>query len=95
MSSEPATVTISYEVDPEEMSRRGRIGALALHSRHDPKVTTAPARTAFLAKFEREVDPESLLPEDERARRARDARSEYFRGLSLLGAESRRMGGPR
>jgi hypothetical protein len=36
--------------DPRDMSLRGRIGAFALHARHDPKETTKPARAAFLVQ---------------------------------------------
>ena len=40
------------------MALRGKIGALVLHSRRDPRETTAPARAAFLKRFERQVDPD-------------------------------------
>ena len=46
------TVTVTYEVDPEEMARRGRLGAIALHAKHDSRQLTAPGRRAFLARFE-------------------------------------------
>ena len=45
--------------DPREMALRGRIGAYRLHATHDPKETTKAAREAFMARFEREVDPET------------------------------------
>ena len=61
----------------------GRIGAYALHARHDSKATTAAARATFLEKFEREVDPDGVLPPEERARRATYARKLYFSRLSL------------
>ena len=41
------------------------------------------ARTAFLAKFEAEVDPEGKLSESERTRRGLIARRAYFAGLTL------------
>lgn len=62
---------------------RARIAAHAMHARHDSRITTAPARAAFLARFEREVDPEGILPPDERARRARHALSAYMARLAL------------
>jgi len=49
---------------------RGRIGARVLHARYDPRLLTANARTAFLASFERAVDPDGRLPADERRRQA-------------------------
>lgn len=71
-------------------SLRGRIGAYALHSTHDPRETTAAARRAFLSRFENEVDPEGKLPELERARRAEAARKLYFSRLALKSAKARR-----
>jgi hypothetical protein len=79
--------------DPRDMSLRGRIGAYALHARHDPRETTKPARAAFLARFEAEVDPEGRLPEDERRRRAHAALRAHMARLArkrALRAISRR-----
>ena len=78
--------------DPEEMARRGRIGAFVTHSRHDPAQTTARAREAFLARFEREVDPEHELPIAERQRRAGYARKAHFARLARLSALARQRG---
>jgi hypothetical protein len=50
---------------------------------------TAPARMAFLARFERQVDPGSQLTPLERARRADHARKAYFARLALASARSR------
>jgi len=70
---------------------RGRIGAFALHATHDSRVTTAPARAAFLSRFEREVDPDGLLTETERRRRAEFAKRAYFARLALASARARRQ----
>jgi len=59
----------------------GRLGAYALHSRHDSKVTSRPGRDAFLKKFEDAVDPLGQLDPAERARRAAFARKDYFTRL--------------
>lgn len=59
---------------PEERTLRARLGAYRLHALHDPKETTKKARAAFATRFEREVDPEGVLPSSERARRAEAAR---------------------
>ena len=72
------------------MALRGRIGAYATHAAHDPRETTANARAAFLQRFERDVDPEGVLPEDERRRRAAYARKAYFARLALRSARARR-----
>jgi hypothetical protein len=69
----------------------GRIGAHQQHALHDPRETTAPARRAFLDRFDREADPDGTLPAEERARRARHLRSAYFLRLALRSAEVRRQ----
>lgn len=71
---------------------RARIGAHALHASHDSRELTVPARAAFLARFEAEVDPDGILPEAERRRRAEHARKAYFARLALASAKARRKG---
>ena len=56
----------------------------------DPAARTAPARTAFLRRFEHEIDPDHTLDETERQRRAESARKAYFTKLSLKSAQVRR-----
>ena len=77
-------------LSPREASLRGRIGAYALHSQRDARETTASARAAFLQRFEVEVDPDGVLPADERRRRAVYARKAHFARLALKSARSRR-----
>jgi len=77
---------------PTQRTLRGRISAYALHAGHDPRVTTAPARAAFLARFEREVDavdPEGKLDPVERARRVVYLRRLYFARLAYLSNAAR------
>jgi hypothetical protein len=69
---------------PEQRSLRGRIGAYSLHANYDSPATTEPARRAFLSRSEREVDPDAVLPENERLRRAEYARKAYFAPASNL-----------
>lgn len=69
---------------------RGRIGAYRLHATHDSLKTSAPGRAAFLAGFERQVDPDLALSPEERARRAAHARSAHFARLAYLSARARR-----
>ena len=71
-------------------SIRGRIGGLSLAAQRDPYVYTANARSAFLSRFEREVDPDNVLLPKERARRAEAAKRAYFVRLSYLSAKARR-----
>lgn len=77
---------------PSLASLRGRLGAFVTHSRHDPRATTAKARATFLERFLDEVDPDRLLPEDERLRRASYARKAYFTRLALKSATARAAG---
>jgi hypothetical protein len=51
---------------------------------------SAPARAAFNEAFIDQVDPDRVLPEAERAKRAEAARRAYFLGLAAKSAESRR-----
>jgi hypothetical protein len=50
---------------------------------------TARARTAFLARFEHEVDPDGTLSPDERARRANSALRAHMLELAARSARSR------
>lgn len=72
-------------------AQRGRIGAHVSWSRTpDRAARTEPGRKNFLARFEREVDPDGVLPEAERLRRAGHARKAYMQKLALASAEARR-----
>ena len=83
-------------LDPERAALLGRIGAYRLHATHDSKATTAKARATFLERFERDVDPDGVLPADERRRRAEYARKAHFARLALASARARsKRRGPR
>ena len=76
---------------PEQRSLQARMAAHSLHARvANPAAHTAPARRAFLDRFEREVDPDGVLKPEERARRAEHARKAYFLKLALASAAARR-----
>jgi len=62
-----------------------------MHARHDPRVTTLHARQTFLASFEQQVDPDGLLPEAERIRRALSLRKAHFTRLAFKSAKARRQ----
>jgi hypothetical protein len=81
---------VPVSISPEERSLRGRIGAYRLHSQYDSKEITRAARTAFLAKWAREVDPDGVLPEAERDRRAEAALKAHMARLALKSAQARR-----
>jgi hypothetical protein len=71
-----------------ERTLRARVAAHTMHAQGG--TNTAPARKAFLDRFEREVDPDLELSPDERARRADHARKAYFTSLALKSAVARR-----
>ena len=69
----------------------GRIGAHAKWANCDDRTAaTAPARAAFLDRFEQQVDPDGALAPAERARRAESARKAYMLQLALKSAAARR-----
>jgi hypothetical protein len=72
----------------KERSLRARVGAFALHAQG--RTSTKAGTAAFLARFERQVDPQGLLPPEERARRALYARKSHMASLALKSARARR-----
>ena len=74
---------------PPLSSSQARRMALLLHASRDSRQHTEPARAAFLSRFERQVDPEGVLPPEERARRASLARRAYFLELAERSARKR------
>lgn len=76
---------------PPDLARLyGRIGAHVAHARHGGETMTAKARERFLARFEREVDPDNQLSPEERQRRAEHARRAYMARLAALSAAKRK-----
>jgi hypothetical protein len=76
--------------DSADMSQRGRIGAFRQQATHDTCETTRKARESFLARFVDEVDPQRVLPEAERQRRAEAAKRAYMCALARKSAQARR-----
>lgn len=77
-----------------QRSMRSRIAAHTSWANcPDPRQRTAPARCAFMDRFEREVDPEGVLPPAERARRAEHARKAHMTKLAYRSALARRCRG--
>src|SRR5690242_15512293 len=76
--------------DANDRVLRARMAAHALHARvSDPSAHTAPARAAFMSRFEREVDPDGTLDPAERARRAEHAKRAYFIRLARASRNAR------
>ena len=85
------------DLSPAERQLRARLAAHESWARTtNPSQRTATARRAFLQRFVTEVDPDGVLPEVDRARRAESARKAYFTRLALKSARARRRsdGGP-
>ena len=82
-------------LSPAERTLRARIGAHTLHATHDSTALTAPARAAARDALDErllaDIDPESSLSSDERARRLGHARSAHFARLALKSAKTRRV----
>ncbi|MBV9291078.1 MAG: hypothetical protein JO222_01415 [Frankiales bacterium] len=76
---------------PEEARQRGSLGAHVRWAQTaDRSAATAAARAAALERFEREVDPDGLLPPEERALRAKHAKAAHMRRMSMAAAKARR-----
>jgi hypothetical protein len=68
----------------------GRLAAYVVHSRYDSRELTKAARAVFKSTLEREVDPDGVLPEVGRFRRAEMARKAHVLRLALKSARVRR-----
>jgi hypothetical protein len=69
---------------------RSRLAAHVMHSVHDSREVTKPARAAFMERFRKQVDPDGLLAPEERERRAQHALRAHMVGLALKSAKARR-----
>lgn len=71
------------ELTPAQRTMLAQMAAHTLHATHDSTKLTENARKASnVTRFEKMVDPNNELPEDERRRRVDQARSAYMRGLA-------------
>lgn len=79
---------------PERRRRRARIAAhTSWANTPDRTARTAAGTKAFLDRFERQVDPDGVLPEDVRAAMAKHARTAYMLQLAERSAAARRRKG--
>jgi hypothetical protein len=78
-------------LNAQERSVRARFAAYAQHAADDPHVTTAAARAGFVARFEKQVDPDGTLPPEERARRTQAAIKSHMVKLAFYSARVRRQ----
>ncbi len=95
MSSSQASSADSGHSGPSEAqwarerSQRASIAALTRWGHADAVSGTASARKAFLTRFHLEADPDGVLPEAERDRRAERLKKAYFRSLAMKSAKAR------
>lgn len=76
---------------PEQRRRRARIAAhVSWANTADRTARTSSGTKAFLDRFERQVDPEGVLPEEVRAAMAKHARTAYMLQLAEKSAAARR-----
>lgn len=76
---------------PSERILRARLAAhKSWANTDDPGARTAPGRAAMRQRFEDQVDPDRVLSESERARRADHEFRSYMAGLSLKSSKVRR-----
>ena len=74
---------------PEQRILRARIAAHTKHAMYGAAESTAPARAARWQRYLDRVDPDHLLPEAERERRARSLLSADMARLALKSATVR------
>jgi hypothetical protein len=77
----------STSLTPAQRAQRARIAADAMHAQGKTNVT--PARSAFEARFEREVDPDGVLSPEERAKRARHAMKAHMTRMAFASSKAR------
>jgi hypothetical protein len=77
-------------VNPSERQLRARAAAHALHAGVDPTAHTVPARAGFMRRFLNQVDPDGVLPPDERERRAEHLMRSHMLTLARKSAQARR-----
>lgn len=74
----------------EQRKHRARLGAhTSWANTTDPAARTAAGRKAALERFEKEVDPDGVLPPEERARRAEHAKKAFYARIQLASANKR------
>jgi hypothetical protein len=76
---------------PAQRRRRARIAAhTSWANTADRAARTAAGTKAFLDRFEHQVDPDGVLPEEVRAAMAKHARTAYMLQLAERSAATRR-----
>lgn len=74
---------------PEQRTLRARAAAQHRWSQEHPAQQASALRAGFMAKFYAQVDPDNLLPEAERERRAQSALKSHMSRLALASSRAR------
>lgn len=78
-------------MNQDERTARAKLGAhTSWANTPNPTARTEAARKAADDRFEKQVDPEGVLPPEERARRAAHARKAFYASIQLKSATARR-----
>lgn len=75
---------------PEQRSLRSRLAAHTRWANEDPRDQMSAAREKFDERFEKQVDPDGILPLEERRRRTEAARKAYFTQLAFKSSRARK-----
>ena len=81
---------VRMSVTPEVRRLAKQKAAHTRWSREDPKPALAKVREGRTRKYENQVDPDRILPEAERQRRAESAFKADMAGLALKSAQARK-----
>ena len=87
----------SPSLTPSERALRARLAALTRWSQQDAVAGTEKARSASPCADDywlRQVDPDGVLSDEERARRAAAAKKAHYTRLALKSAQARRRRRP-
>jgi hypothetical protein len=79
---------------PEDRALIARIAAQARWAKEDPAEQGAKMRAGLEQRWLREVDPDGVLPQAERFRRAESAKRAHMNRMALRSAQVRRSCGP-
>jgi hypothetical protein len=83
-------VSTAKSLTPQQRTLRARLAAHRSWAKtSDRRARTASASKAFLERFEREVDPDGVLPADVRAQMAESARKAFYTELAFKSARAR------
>jgi hypothetical protein len=75
---------------PEQRRIRASLAAYERWSREDSKTALSRTRKAWYERFDKQVDPDGVLPLPERSRRAEAAMRAHMQRLALMSSKARK-----